>query len=259
MPEIITDQEVLLKKSELANDLEIGDIVQQLSISIPSHALGLAAPQINIHKRVFLARLFINTDGSSSPYAFVNPKITWTSSDKVPSEESCLSLPGISRCVERHSQVSITCDKLINMETSEVEVEPEPIRLKGRDSAVVQHENDHLNGVLLVSHTNVMTQEQRRRYKEIERNKRIEKARSEKTVKTMKVLDELSRKPQKLSAKKQEKKKREAKKAKRQQRTAKRQEKIRVEIQEKYIAEKDGLFSDDTSPASEAIDKPEQD
>ncbi len=242
MPEITTDQKILFKKSEPANDLEIGDIIQQLSITIPVHALGLAAPQIGIHKRVFLANLFINADGSSSPYAFVNPKITWTSSEKVPSEESCLSLPGIHRCVERYSQVSITCDKLINMKTSEVEVEPEPIRLKGRDSFVVQHENDHLNGVLIVSHTNVMTLEEIFRHKEIERNKRIEKARSEKTAKTVARLAKMSLKPQKLSAKKRDKKRREAKKAKRQQRTANRQEKIRVEIQEKYAAEQKGLF-----------------
>lgn len=256
MPEIITDQKILFKKSEPANDLEVGDIVQQLSISFPSHALGLAAPQIGIHKRIFLANLFINADGSSSPYAFVNPEITWTSPDKVPSEESCLSLPGIRRCVERHSQVSMTCDKLINMETGELEVEPEPIRLKGRDSFVVQHENDHLNGVLLVSLPHVMTQEERLRRKEIQRNERIEKARREKTAKT---IQKVALKPRKLSAKNQEKKKREVKKTKRQQRTAKRQDKIRVEIQEKYAAEKEGLFSDDASPISEAIGKPKQD
>ncbi len=255
MPEITTDQEILLKKSEPANDLEVGDIVQQLSISIPSHALGLAAPQISIHKRVFLANLFMNADGSSSAYAFVNPEITWTSSDKIPSEESCLSLPGIRRCVERYSQVSITCDKLINLKTSELEVEPEPIRLKDRDSFVVQHEIDHLNGVLLVNLPHVMTQGGKLRRKEMQRNERIEKARHEKRDKLQKV----DLKPQKLSAKKQEKKKREAKKAKRRDRTARRQEKIRVEIQEKYAAEKEGLFSNDASPTSEAIDKPEQD
>lgn len=258
MPEIITDQEILFKKSEPANDLEVGDIVQQLSISIPSHALGLAAPQIGIRKRVFLANLFIG--GASNLYAFINPKITWTSPDKVPSEESCLSLPDIYRCVERHSQVSITCDKLINVTTGDLEVEPAPIRLKDRDSTVVQHENDHLNGVLLVSHANVMTQEERRRHKEIERNKRIEKARSEKTTKTMEQLQKAAlKKPQKLSAKNEAKKKREAKKAKRQHRTAERQEKIRVEIQEKYAAEQKGLFSDDAPLTSKAIDKPEQD
>lgn len=259
MPEIITDQKILFKKSEPANDLEVGDIIQQLSISIPVHALGLSAPQIGIHKRIFLARLFINANGSSSPYAFVNPKITWKSSDKVPSEESCLSLPGIRRCVERYSQISVTCDKLINMETSELEVEPEPIRLKSRDSFVVQHENDHLNGVLIVSLPHVMTLEERWRRNEIQRNEHIGKARSEKKEKLLQKLEKVALKPRKLSAKNVAKKEREAKKTKRRQRTSRRQEKIRVEIQEKYAAEKEGLFSDDASPASEAIDKPEQD
>lgn len=249
MPEIVTDQSILCKKSEPANDLEIGDIIQQLSISIPNYALGLAAPQIGIHKRIFLANL------SSGSYAFINPKITWESPDKIPSHESCLSLPGINRCIERHSQVKISCYKLINVATGDIEIESDPISLKGRDAIIVQHENDHLNGVLIVHHPMTMTHEERVRYREKKRMKRIEKARDSKAEKFMQTLTPPE--PQKLSAKNQAKKKRQAEKMKKQQRTAKRHEKIRVEIQERYKAEKEGLFSKDKSPALDAEIKDE--
>ena len=239
MPEIVTDQIILCKQSEPANNLEIGDIVQQLSITIPDHALGLAAPQIGIHKRIFLANLF------SGLYAFINPEITWKSSEKVPSEESCLSLPDIYRCIERHSRVSISCYQLINMTTGDLIVEPEPMLLKDRDSFIVQHENDHLNGVLITHHPITMTLEERRVEKEKKRVERIAKTRSY-------IPPPVTPKIQKLSIKNQIKKKREAEKAKKQQQTERRQEKIRVEIQERYAAEKEGLFSKDTTPVLNA-------
>lgn len=247
MPEIVTDQKVLSKKSEPANDLEIGDIIQQLSISIPTHSLGLAAPQIGIRKRIFLANL------SSGLHAFVNPEITQKSPDKVPSEESCLSLPGIRRCVERHSRVTVACYKLINMATGGLVVEP--ITLKSRDSLIVQHENDHLNGVLIVHLPMTMTAEERVRYKEKKRHERIDKARDSRTEKILQTLPQ----PQKLSAKNQAKKKREILKAKKWRRTIRRQEKIRVKIQERYKAEKEGLFSKTASPTLDAENKDKQD
>ena len=240
MLEITTDPEVLCQKSDPIDDLEIGDIVQQLSITIPDNALGLAAPQIGIHKRIFLANL------SSGLYAFINPQLTWKTLDKVPSEEACLSLPGICRCVERYARVEISCFKRLDMTTGDLVINPEPMRLKDRDSFIIQHENDHLNGVLITQLPTTMTSEARRQRKEEARNERIEKARLNKKKQTALF------KPPKLSVKNQAKKKREAEKIKKQQRTARRQEKIRVEIREKYTAEKEGLFSKNISPVLDA-------
>lgn len=242
MPEIVIDHEILRKKSEPANDLEIGDLIQQLSITIPSDALGLAAPQIGIHKRIFLANL------SSGSYAFINPEITWMSPDKIPSEEACLSLPGINCCVERHSQVTVSCYKLIDMEAGDVVFDPEPMRLKNRDSFIVQHENDHLNGVLIIDLPPTMTVEAKRLAKEENRKKRIQQSRNKPPPK-----------PQKLSIPNSLKNKRKAQKLKKRQRTERRQDKIRVEIQERYNAEKKGLFSKETSSASDAVNKVQQD
>jgi peptide deformylase len=254
MPDIVTDQSVLAKKSEPVNDLEIGDIIQQLSVSIPEHAYGLAAPQIDIHKRVFLANL------ASGSYAFVNPEIVWSSPDKVPSEESCLSLPGIHRCVERHSKIKVSCYKLIDMKTGDLTVDPEPMQLSGLESCIVQHEYDHLNGVLITNHPMTMTREEKLRSVELKRMERIDKARNNKAEKFMKTLDTAKiAKTDKLSTKNKAKKKRASTKEKRHQRTLNRQEKIRVETQERYKVEKDGLFSEDKSPTPDTVNEPKQD
>lgn len=248
MPDIVTDQKLLRKKSESADDLEVGDVIEQLSVSIPGDALGLAAPQIGIYKRIFLANLSLGS------YAFVNPKITWTSSDKVPSEEACLSLPNISRCVQRYSQVSISCHKLINMKTGDLVFEPEPMRLKSRDSFIVQHENDHLNGVLIIDLPKVLTAEQKQLETDEKRKERVIQARFKKNNRQPPPV-----KIPKFGAKNIAKKKRIKEKAKRHQQTLKRRERIRVEIQERYAAEKKDLFSNDTPSASDVINKPEED
>lgn len=244
MPEIVTDHDVLRKKSTPADDLEIGDIIQQLSITIPSNGLGLAAPQIGIHKQVFLAKL------STGSYAFINPEIIWQSPDKVPSEESCLSLPDIHRCVERHSQVKIRYHKLIDITTGDLTAESE-IRLKNMDAIVVQHEIDHLNGMLIIDLPETMTREQRRLDKEQRRKEKIQQARLAKNSKS-------PLKPQKLSAKNIQRKKKIEKQMKKKERTRRRQERIRVEIAERYAAEQEGLFSNEASPDSERTNEGDQ-
>lgn len=244
MPDILTDRDVLRQPSEKANDLEIGDVIEQLSISIPSDALGLSAPQIGIKKRVFLANL------SFGSFAFINPTFTWKSPDKVPSEEGCLSLPGITRCVERHYQVSVSCDKLIDVRSNNIEVDAE-CRLKDRDAFVVQHEIDHLDGVLLVDHDKTKTRYQRRKDIEDDRRKRIEVARQ-----TKKKAKKEAPKPQKISVKKAAKLKREAEKRKRQERSSRRRNKIRVEIEERYKMEQEGLLPK-SKTSSKGVEKPE--
>ncbi|MHA2279855.1 MAG: peptide deformylase [Promethearchaeota archaeon] len=233
MPEIITNVDELHKPSSQVDDLEIGDIIEQLSISIPNDTLGLSAPQIGIHKRVFLANL------SFGSFAFINPYISWSSPDSVPSIESCLSLPHVRRCVDRRSQVDISCDKVIEISTGSVIAEPEPVRLKDQDAFIIQHERDHLDGVLIIDLPETKTSEQRLADREQKREQRVSQRRLQKESKTPPVF-----KAHKMSAKKLAKYKRQAKKAKRKRRTMRHQEKIRVEIQERNLAAEAGLFDD---------------
>jgi peptide deformylase len=241
MPEILTDADVLREPSVKANDLEVGNIVEQLSVSIPGDALGLSAPQIGIKKRVFLANL------SSGSFVFMNPTITWKSADKLPSEEGCLSIPGCHRCIERHAQVSVSCDKLIDLRSNDLEVDAE-LRLRDRDAFIVQHETDHLDGILITDHPSTLTVEQRRSKTQEDRRKRIEAGRLKKQLKQKST----PQKPQKISAKKEARLKREAKKRKRRERTQRRQNKIRVEIEERYKMEKEGLFTKSETTSNDA-------
>ena len=241
MPEILTDVEFLHQPSQRANDLEVGEIVQQLSISIPNPSLGLSAPQIGIQKRVFLANL------SSGSFVFVNPTLIWKSSDKVPSEEGCLSLPGIARCVERHSQVHIFCDKLINIKTNELEVDAE-IRLKNQDALIVQHETDHLDGILLIDHEQTKTSWKRQLDAQEDRRKRIEAGRLKKQLKAKST----PKKVQKISKKKATRLKTEENKLRRQLKAERSQNKIRVEIEERRKMEKEGIITESKTSTEDA-------
>ncbi len=238
MPEITIDESVLRIPSKPVNDLEVSDIVEQLSISIPNNALGLSAPQIGIHKRAFIVNL---SDGS---YIFINPVISWKSPDLVSSMEACLSLPGISRNIERCASVEISCSKIIDMKYSSLIADPEPMRVRGQDAFIIQHENDHLDGILITDLPQIKTAKEKAVEREKKRQERIAKKRTEKSTKATSALNQL-----KMSSKGLARKKRIDKKVKREFRTAQRQEKIRVEIQEKIRAEQEGLFEQpNTSP-----------
>ena len=105
-------------------------------------AVGLAAPQVGVLKRMFVVR--INLSNLKLLLKMVNPKIIITDKKPyfVPHGEGCLSEPDIQVMVPRAKRILLTgfdaiSNKVINM------------TLEGYAAAVVQHEVDHLNGVLL--------------------------------------------------------------------------------------------------------------
>lgn len=96
-------------------------------------ALGLAAPQIGVTKRVFVT----NVDGK--PQFFINPKIT-RREGSITTKEGCLSFPNVFTRVERASEITIHA---IDAGGEEFKAE-----LTGIDAVAAQHEYDHLDGVL---------------------------------------------------------------------------------------------------------------
>ncbi len=99
-------------------------------------AVGLAAPQVGYAIRLFVATM------SFGPLAFVNPEITvldWGSS--VVFSEGCLSLPGLRRQVERPNHIRIQAQDLKGAKFE--------IQTTGFDSVILQHEDDHLSGLLM--------------------------------------------------------------------------------------------------------------
>jgi len=109
--------------------------------------IGLAAPQVGISHRLLVYRV----EPDSPIVALVNPEIEWSSRDEEIAEEGCLSLPMVHVDVERPIGVLIKAkdergDDLI-------------IEASGLEARVIQHEIDHLDGVLILDRT---TREQRK-------------------------------------------------------------------------------------------------
>lgn len=105
-----------------------------------ANGIGLAAPQIG--KSIRLCIINLEHIGIP-PFALINPKIIKSSWKKIPMEEGCLSIPGIFGIVKRPAKVTI---KAMNIEGTSTKFEAE-----GMLARVIQHELDHLDGVLFTS------------------------------------------------------------------------------------------------------------
>ena len=103
--------------------------------------IGLAAPQIGVSHRLLVYRVV-----QGGPLGvLVNPQLEWRSRDEEYMEEGCLSLPGVNVDVERPLHVRVTAQDQWG-EALEVEA-------GGLEARVIQHEMDHLDGVLILDRT----------------------------------------------------------------------------------------------------------
>jgi len=105
--------------------------------------IGLAAIQIGVPKRIIVMDLAREGE-EPAPRHFVNPEVVWASEETAPYEEGCLSVPEIYDEVERPARVKI---KYLNYKGEEVVEDCE-----GLYAVCIQHEMDHLNGVLFIDH-----------------------------------------------------------------------------------------------------------
>ena len=123
---------------------EIRTLVADLADSMyAADGIGLAAIQIGVPKRVLVIDLD-QKEGVRNPRAFINPKITWASDEMAVFEEGCLSVPEIWDDVERPARIK-----------AEYLDETGATRLLEADGMLatcLQHEMDHLNGVLFIDH-----------------------------------------------------------------------------------------------------------
>ena len=105
--------------------------------------IGLAAIQIGVPKRVIILDLSKKED-DHKPLVFINPEVTWTSEEKSIYEEGCLSIPEYYEEVERPAKVKV---KYLDLDGKTHETEA-----KGLLATCLQHEIDHINGVLFIDH-----------------------------------------------------------------------------------------------------------
>lgn len=116
----------------------INDLVEVSLIQKSPPALGMAAPQINVFKRVFVALI------RNKFKPFVNPKIMKYGKEETALLEGCFSVPGIYGHVLRPSEVDIEAQDRQGKKIS--------MHLKGLAAKIFQHEYDHLDGKLFVDH-----------------------------------------------------------------------------------------------------------
>jgi peptide deformylase len=106
-----------------------------------AYGIGLAATQVGVMHRVLVYR----TEFEGAVAALVNPVLEWSSKDEEASEEGCLSLPGVGVEVERPVHVRVRAlDERGN---------PILVEASGLEARVIQHEMDHLDGVLILDRT----------------------------------------------------------------------------------------------------------
>jgi peptide deformylase len=123
------------------------DAERMIELMRDAIGVGLAATQLGTLRRM----LVFQVGSEAEPTVLVNPEIEWRSGDLATAEEGCLSLPGVVVDVERPLHV--------RARAVDVHGEPLLIEASGLEARVIQHEVDHLDGVLMLDRTE---KEQRR-------------------------------------------------------------------------------------------------
>jgi peptide deformylase len=118
-----------------------GEVAEMISIMRDALGVGLAATQLGIMHRLLVFQAGLD----ATPSAIVNPELEWLSDDRAIAIEGCLSLPGVTVEVERplHARVR----------GRDVHGELVLVEASGLEARVLQHEIDHLDGVLILDRT----------------------------------------------------------------------------------------------------------
>jgi peptide deformylase len=114
------------------------EVERMIAIMRDGMGVGLAATQLGILRRM----LVFQAGPDSEPTGLVNPELEWLSDEIVLAEEGCLSLPRVAMDVERS----------LHARVAGYDLEGEPVRIEasGLEARVLQHEMDHLDGVLIL-------------------------------------------------------------------------------------------------------------
>ncbi|MBN9568855.1 MAG: peptide deformylase [Alphaproteobacteria bacterium] len=144
---IITAPDPRLKTVSEAVD-RVNDSIRKLADDMvdsmyAADGIGLAAIQIGVPKRMLVMDLD-QKDGGRNPRLFINPKVVWASEEMAKMEEGCLSVPEVWEDVERPARITAEyLDRDGALQTLEAD---------GLLATCLQHEIDHLNGVLFIDH-----------------------------------------------------------------------------------------------------------
>ncbi len=145
--DIITAPDPRLKQRCKPVDKVDAEIVQLMDDMLETMYLapgvGLAAPQVGVTKRVIVVDVSKDED-NRNPHQMANPELVWTSDEMLDYEEGCLSLPDHYAEVTRPAKIRV---RYLDRENEIRELEAD-----GLLAVCIQHEMDHLEGVLFVDH-----------------------------------------------------------------------------------------------------------
>lgn len=134
-PEAVLRQEN--KKIKNFSDPELQKLIDDMFETLhKEHGVGLAAPQIGIN-----LKLCVIEEGGTR-YTLINPRITKFSKETIPMEEGCLSVPGKFFSIERPAEVNVC---FYDRDGNRAK-----LRASGLLARAIQHETDHLNGILIL-------------------------------------------------------------------------------------------------------------
>ncbi len=154
MLEILTEPNPILRirtKPVRSDDSSVGDLVNDMRLAMKkAKGIGLAAPQVGIDKQIAIVEIPEERleDGrievASVPLTIlINPKIAESSRTQSTAYEGCLSLPKIQVNVTRPTKITVTFDQNNSRHS---------LKADGLFARAIQHEIDHLNGILITDH-----------------------------------------------------------------------------------------------------------
>ena len=142
---IIPDKRLRLKSEPVkAVDKALRTLVDDMFETMyAAPGIGLAAIQIGVPKRVVTMDL-AKKDEPKAPQVFINPEVNWASDETATYEEGCLSIPEYYEEVER--------PRAVKVRYFDLDLKPQEIEAEGLLATCLQHEIDHINGVLFIDH-----------------------------------------------------------------------------------------------------------
>lgn len=139
----------ILAKPVARFDAELTALVDDLAETMyHDHGIGLAAPQIGVSQRLFVIDVANNDeDAPSELRVFINPKIV-EREGQIVWNEGCLSFPGVHEDIERAERIKVVA---YDPTGQRFELDADDLL-----AVAIQHENDHLDGKLIIDHINML-------------------------------------------------------------------------------------------------------
>ena len=166
LPVLRFPDEKLRTKAQPVTDVndEIRKIISDMFETMyAENGVGLAATQVDIHQRIVVIDV---SEKKEHPYVLINPEIIRKSDDTLINEEGCLSVPGCYAKVDRSIDVTV---KALDEHGKEFTLDGDELL-----AICIQHELDHLNGVLFVDYLSPLKRQ--RIKKKLEKEARLDKA-----------------------------------------------------------------------------------